>query len=344
MSGSNVQLRTDVFTGRQVLVAEDRANRPNQRRREQMTYRPEDDPFLAGHEHDTPRERLALRTEGSNVDDANWLVRAIPNRYPAVASESDHDNSAGGVHDVVVECPDSRCLLTELSVVEFARVLRAWQLRFSTLSRNPNVKCVTIFRNEGTAAGASIAHCHSQIIATEFLTSQVQRRVERVQKAAARGHDLYNDWLNSELSPRTRVVDLSEGLVTICPFAGRVSWQTRFCPFESGDHDFRELNENQLLRLSASVQGIAAALTELLGGVQHNLLLTLPPTNEPTLFPWMLDLMPRTGSIAGFELQADMDIVTVSPESAAERLRNSVEFQDATAAEQICPPGYSWVE
>ncbi len=343
MSGSNIQLRTDVLTGRQVLVAEDRANRPNQRRRDKLTYRQDDDPFLAGHEQHTPRERLALRKEGSDVDDVNWLVRAIPNRYPAVPETTGHKNGARGVHDVVVECPDSRCLLTDLSVVEFARVLRAWQLRYTSLSQDPNLRCVTIFRNEGSAAGASIAHCHSQIIASEFLTSQMQSRVERVQQATDRGVNLYASWLESELSPGTRIIDESEGLITVCPFAGRFSWQTRFCPDASGEHDFRALDETQLLRLSARVLGVATALGNLLDGVPHNLLLTLPPTNQPTIFPWMLDLTPRTGSIAGFELSADMDIVTVSPESAADRLRDNVELQNDNSAEQLCPPGYSWV-
>jgi galactose-1-phosphate uridylyltransferase len=86
------------------------------------------------------------------------------------------------------------------------------------------------------------------------------------------------------------------------------------------------------------------ALQRLLGELSYNLLLRLPPTAEPNAFPWLLDVVPRTGQFAGFELLTDTDIITTAPETAATQLRDVVEWTKADGNEEsLWPPDYQWV-
>ena len=369
----SVELRTDILTGRQVLIAEDRANRPNQAQHHNLETDAEHDPFLLGNEDQTPGERLALRHKDSSPDGPGWLLRVIPNRYPAVSEHASQIRtaspllavqSATGVHDVVVECPDGRQRLADLTRVEVARILSAWQHRARTLLQRDRIRAVSIFRNEGFEAGASIAHSHSQIIASDFVPTQMQQRLNVAQAVSHNtGQSVYLEWLQSELRDGRRILcdDADAGTATqnstdtgstanfvvLLPFAGRVSWHTRFAPAAQSETDFCLLSEADLWQLAGHIRSVTDALEQVAGPVAHNLTLHLPPNESSTDLPWMLDLLPRTGGIAGFELMADTDIITLSPETAAERLRKHLSppaAKDTFAQDLICPAGYVWME
>ena len=181
------ELRTDVLTGRQVIVAPVRSERPG-------AFVPDPelsrglDPFAEGQEHETPDEWFASRTADSIANKPGWSLRVVPNRYPLLTTEAsataDEHGSAlfptalvPGVHDVVIECPDQRSRLAELSTAELANVLTAWRMRLSQLSTTGEYSSVVVFRNEGFSAGASLKHCHSQIVAMRSLTMIDQERM-----------------------------------------------------------------------------------------------------------------------------------------------------------------------
>lgn len=352
--------RLDVLTGRHVIVAADRADRPIQPTRfEPPSF--DNDPFAEGQEVQTPHERLSLRRISSRADQPGWLVRVVPNLYPAVSEESvdgvtaspertltglSADVAATGVHEVVLECPDQRSCLAEFAVVEFARVLSAWQKRLQSISADAatsGVRAVNIFRNEGRPAGASLPHCHSQILATDFVSGLLADRTARESATRQKnGGSLFERWLESEVAAEQRLVGLRNWLTVVCPFASRVSRQIRFCPSASAGR-FLYLSETQLLELSTAVLDVVRALQTIAGRFPHNLCLTLPPLDQPDAFPWMLDLLPRQQRIAGFELMTDVDVVTVTPEETAAQLRRCVTWTPLfDIAQPICPPDYCW--
>jgi UDPglucose--hexose-1-phosphate uridylyltransferase len=192
MTSTGPQFRTDVLTGQQIIVAPQRSRRPSARLSD-PPLNPLLDPFAEGREHETPDERFSVRTGDSVPNGPGWLVRVVPNRYPAVLSASEQrtascvvsDQSlfpgrpACGEHDVVIECPDSRTRMVELSVAEIRQTLVAWQTRMRQLMQSSSICSVAVFRNEGFSAGASLAHCHSQILATEELMPLDFARHER---------------------------------------------------------------------------------------------------------------------------------------------------------------------
>lgn len=357
---TEAERRVDVLTGRSVIVASGRADRPIAVSSTVLPPCAADDPFLQGHEHDTPNETLALRHVDTVENQPGWLVRVVPNRYPAVmglitppcpSSRSAADNrdqcfDARGIHDVVIECPDLRSRMVDLSVIEIARVLIVWQKRLRQIRDHHGalIAAVNIFRNEGAGAGASLPHCHSQILATGFVPEQLQARIDAADRYHTEtGHRLFRAWLNAERNDGRRIMLNHDNIVAVCPFASRVPWHVRICSNDESDHSWDSLSERRLITIADVLRRILCSLHQVAGPIDHNVTLTLPPLARPDAFPWMLDLLPRPNRMAGFELMTDVDIVTRSPETSASELSANLSPPDNDAiTEPLAPAEYHW--
>jgi len=337
MISTGPQFRTDVLTGQQIIVAPQRSRRPAAH----LSDPPLNtllDPFEEGKEHETPDEHFSVRTNDSVPNGPGWLVRVVPNRYPAVAPVSGQSTAscivsdqslfpgrpAFGEHDVVIECPDSRTRMVELSPAEIRQTLAAWQTRMRQLMQSPSICSVAVFRNEGFSAGASLAHCHSQILATtELMPLDLARHERTASHRSASGGDLVQDLWNAERVQELRLIHETAGFGLCCPYASRVSWQIRLVPKQTQPASFSDASDAMLHDLALLLKSALIALEKVLGGpFSFNLTLAHPRIDQPAAFSWYLDLMPRIGRIAGWELLTNVDIVTVAPEAAAKSIRD----------------------
>ncbi|HET6945878.1 MAG TPA: hypothetical protein VFI01_11045 [Gaiellaceae bacterium] len=100
-------------------------------------------PFCAGREDRTPPETYRVGTG------TTWLVRVVPNLYPAFERQ-----------EVVIHSPRHVRTFAELSDEEIAAVAQAWEARRGAIGAG--YLHATI--NEGRAAGSSLAHSHSQLV------------------------------------------------------------------------------------------------------------------------------------------------------------------------------------
>lgn len=340
------EYRTDVWTGRQVIVASNRSKRPQMVSGQTIPAEPADDnsevlndPFLEGREQETPHESLAFRRNDTNVDQPGWLLRVVANRYPAVAPLTDGSEVAAvGVHDVVIECADFRRSWLQFSSTEVARVLTAWQLRQRQLIQLDGIECIAMFRNQGAAAGASLGHSHSQIVALNRIPNLVRLRTEN-----AAG---FFRWRDAESANAERVI-FSDRLLAVCPESSWVAGQIRICPPADSDLDqvaFHQLPVCDLNQLAVTLKRCLQIVEDCFPGACFNLVLNQPPVKQVNVFPWSIDIMPRTASFAGFELGFDLPIVTVAPEQVTRAYRAAFESRgdkfDVPVHDQ--PDGYSW--
>src|SRR6478736_3298673 len=93
------EMRHDALTDRLVIVAAERAARPEtfRREREPLPATAPNCPFCPGNESETPPE---VCREGDGAPDTpGWTLRVVPNKYPIVGG------SVAGAHEVVVLCP-----------------------------------------------------------------------------------------------------------------------------------------------------------------------------------------------------------------------------------------------
>lgn len=330
------QIRTDIITNRRVIVAPGRQGRPHAVSDKTMTER-EFDPFLQGNESETPSERYAVRTDGSHRDQPGWLLRSVPNRFPIVresgaggmeaSSELFPAEESVGIHDVVIECPDGRSRLRDLTPEELRRVLAAWQVRARDLLQHEQIADVVVFRNEGFNAGASLPHCHSQIVGFAGENPGfAMRRKAVAQWKSVRGGDLTQDWLAAEKSAASRVVETADGFTVVCPFAPRTNYHMRIVADQPAPR-FEQLTDQEVTTLSDMLFRSLERLDALLPECSFNILLPICGLRHEVQFPWMVEIVPRLTRYAGWELLTDIDIVTVSPESSAAQLRHAADAE-----------------
>jgi UDPglucose--hexose-1-phosphate uridylyltransferase len=328
------ELRTDPITGRQVIIAPERAERPFEHGAPQPAETLDRCPFCAGNEDATPEAVLTVRDED---DPARWRVRIVPNRYPAVSASPEDprpDSNAGlfhtrpvaGRHEVVIESPDHECRMHQLPLKQFKLVVKAWRDRLRAIRDEGQATHVTLFKNEGAGAGASLEHVHSQILATPFVPPVVEEELA----AGARFLDEHgcNAWLemiDRELEVGSRIIGQSDALVTFCPFASRFPAEMwivprRECP------DFDSATDDELGILATALKDALERLDRSFPNAACNVVVHTAPFHDDdrkSAMQWHIQITPRMTGIAGYEIGAGAWVNIVAPEDAAVRLRTS---------------------
>jgi len=131
------------------VIAPGRAHRPGAGHAliEPVTQQELDEcPFCRGREDRTPPETLRLPAGAED-----WIVRVVPNLYPAIERQ-----------EVVIHSPEHKRSFAELTDEEIELVAHAWLQRASD-GLDDGFGYVFPLINEGRAAGSSLPHAHSQI-------------------------------------------------------------------------------------------------------------------------------------------------------------------------------------
>jgi UDPglucose--hexose-1-phosphate uridylyltransferase len=300
------------------VIAPARARRPGADR---LNAEPDDDvagcPFCEGREGATPPETFAIGPPGRAADAPGWRVRVVPNKFPAFGPWSDEGDRGGlfarraalGRQEVVIHSPRHVRTLADLSSREIEQVAEAWQAR-AAAAREQGFPYVQALVNEGRVAGASLQHSHSQLVWLEQEPPLVEQE-SRVQEAE--GGCVLCRVLTDELEQRIRVVLERDGLVLLCPFAGRQPYELLVAPRECETDPFASP------RLGAALSLVAEGIRRLRvaeGPVPLNM--WLHPAGH-----WHLEVLPRLTVLAGLELGSGYFVNTLAPESAAGVLREA---------------------
>src|SRR3954449_12988149 len=213
------EVRVDPLTGHKSIIAADRATRPGGGLECQPAppVDPEKDPFLAGHEAQTPPEVYAVRSNGGGADTPGWSVRVVPNLYPALAPDAPAPppeahpelftaEPARGNHEVIVNAPQPVVSLGMLEPEQVAGAMDVWRARMRH-HREAGAACVHLIVNERREAGSSLPHTHAQLYALDFVPAAIARERERAQAYATRtmGGNLLADLVQEEVKRRERV-------------------------------------------------------------------------------------------------------------------------------------------
>jgi UDPglucose--hexose-1-phosphate uridylyltransferase len=316
------ELRRDYFTDRWVIIAADRMKRPTDFVRPKPAEAvPATCFFCPGNEKMTPPSNVSYFQEDGGLlckADAvgqppltGWLVRDIPNLFPAVKPEepktfSSHRMAAVGVHEVIVETPDHGKQPQVMSDAEIRLLFRVYRDRFVVLSALPYVKYLSLFRNYGKDAGASLSHPHSQIIAIpivpEYITEQYNRDYSKVIAAEEKSD---------------RLILATEHTVAFAPFAAAYTYETWLFP-RRPCRNIAELTDAERDDLAVTARDVLARIAKLLSDPPYNYAFVQSIDDNLHMH---LRIYPKLGIEAGFELNTGVHINSVPPESAAKSLR-----------------------
>jgi len=335
-------MRKDYLLDRWVVIATQRKKRPTdftkplQKRQETVCA------FDPGNEHMTPPAVLVyLPTNGGiqkeeDQDDLrhkNWLIRVVPNLYPAFTPQDKEEKTkvgkgdfkferATGHHEVIIESPRHDEHPSTATIPQLIHVINAYIDRMRKLSSKPYVKYVSIFRNHGLEAGASLSHAHTQLIATPIIPRIVEEELKACQQRFNKNKECAFCKIIEKESRSARFIWENNYFVIFAPWAS-------IHPFEFWI--FPKKHQSCLLDLSqAEIKSMAEALSVSLGGLKS--LLTDPPYNfgfhqitggNKDSYHWHLEVYPKLSIWAGFEKNTGMFINVVLPEDAAKFLREA---------------------
>jgi UDPglucose--hexose-1-phosphate uridylyltransferase len=327
------ELRQNFFTKEWVIIATERAKRPE----ELATQRPaqtvpsfvETCPFCPGNENKTPPE--VMRFPANTTEP--WVVRVIPNKFAALDSTAQPTRNLQhlrrridgfGFHEVIIDSPDHSACMALLPDAHVASILRVYKERYHTLSADQRINHVTIFKNHGVDAGASLQHAHSQLIATPVIPSQVRHRLlEALRHYDDAGECMFCHMVEREVEDQTRIVLKSELFVALEVFASATPFATHIFPLRHMS-SFGEITAAETADLARVLRTLLAKIYVGLNNPDLNFTIRSGPSDYVGArhFHWYVSVIPRLTRVAGFELGSGMFINTVLPEAAAEFLRH----------------------
>ena len=307
------RLAHDRAVPRTVFVAPRRAARPIDTPGDSSAA---DCPFCAGHEHLTPDE--VLRFPGPA---AAWVARIIPNRYPVVeafaaGSTTGSDPPAHGVHEVLVESPDHQTSILGIDPVAWRAAWSLCQRRLAQLAERGDLAWTTVFKNSGPAAGASLAHVHSQIVGLAFVPPLAVAELDLAGGVA----DPFADLLTAAAAD-DRIVATAADLVALVPPAPRQPYETWILPRHPRPH--LHADAGSVGALADLTRLVVGRLEHLAPGADYNWWLHQAPLVGllPARWHWHLEILPRLSGFAGFELATGCHVTTAGATESARQLR-----------------------
>jgi UDPglucose--hexose-1-phosphate uridylyltransferase len=321
------QLRLDPLTGRWVVVSVERGGRPAPfaPRLSPVEDHGRPCPFCPGNEESTPP---ALETYGST---GSWLVRVVPNLYPAFEGDKpfvvEHRGpvytqaTAGGIHEVLVLSPDHGDGWEKISDEQAGLVMAAIRDRVEEHSAVPGLRYSQAIVNAGREAGASLEHPHAQLLGMSF----VPRELAEEQAGFARfaGRCLLCTAADAEEDCGYRVVFSDERVLVICPFWSGTPFEMLVIPRAHGPHLHRAVPAD-LVSVGRALRAVLRQLRERLGDIAYNLVFHSAPYRAPEPYHWHIHVWPKLTTQAGFELGTGVLINIVAPEQACDELRVAV--------------------
>ena len=306
------ELRTDDLTGTHVIVAPGRATRPEvysspaaSATGATATAPPPDCPFCPGHEATTPPE--VARVGAGEPDTPGWQVRVVPNLYPVVGQEP----GIPGAHEVIVLSPDHYRQLDALPADGAAAVFLALRDR-AAHHLDAGFAHAQVLVNHGRAAGASIEHPHAQLVALAFTPPHVEEILTRFSDA---GRDLVVDALEEARRGTNLVGD--SGAVSWCPRGVALPPFSVRVALPSGAGRFDRSTDDESRALTEGLTDGLARLHTVLGEFAYNVVVNTAPRDDPRPFHCWIDIVPRLGVPAGFELGTGVLVNPVDPDAAA---------------------------
>ncbi len=330
------ELRKDPVTGRWVIISTDRRKRPNDFRLESASIiAGEHCPFCAGRESMTPSEVLAFRQNGGGHNTPGWDIRVVPNKFPALQVEGTLDREGEGLfdrmngigaHEVIIETPDHHKTLATMSEPEIERVLWAYRERILDLKRDIRFRYILIFKNHGAAAGATLEHSHSQLIALPIVPDFVREEIEGAKRHfKQKERCVFCDIIKQEVSASRRIIHENAEVVALSPYAPRFPFETWLLPKQHLSR-FEEAPRQVYESLARMLKTVLTKMNSALESPAYNLIIHSTPFSEPQAgeyYHWHVEVMPKLTRTAGFESGTGFYINPTAPEEAAQVLKNA---------------------
>jgi len=332
------EIRQDLVTGKWVVMATGRANKPSDFSKERKKPKKlakvvKDCPFCDLDKFKQEPDVLRLPD-----DPDEWELHVFGNKYPAFDPTEEFRTWQRGPYRAIESVGYHELLATRyhnevdalLTYRQMALQLEALVLRYRQLKEKPSVSYIQIIKNHGEEAGASLAHPHHQIFTVPVLPSDVKDLLQGAQSYRAKNdEEVFVVMVDYELKEKTRVVCENEKFVAFCPYASRAMFEVWVMPKEPNPY-FENLSPGDRDELAEIMVKVFGSLYVGLNDPPYNYYILSAPCDDTGMagagenyqdWRWHIQILPRLSKWGGFELGTGLEITTALPEESAAFLR-----------------------
>lgn len=290
-------------------------------------------PFRAG------LESFSAHALHHSAGESGWQVRVVPNRLPVLRVEGDSKAQADGLYEhldavganeIVIEDPGARTL-DELPPGAIAQVIRAWAVRIEDLMRDTRLRAFTVVKSVGRAAGQTVAHSLSQIVAMAVVPPSLRRKLRHAHEHfLLRKRSLFADIIEHERRNASRVVHENADFFVFCPYAACAPfelaiWPKRQCP------DFHHITHEEADGLALALGLALRKLNRAINHPPYHLTLTTAPSRAVSAedwgsldddFRWHITITPVLRPADALPSATGCHVNGIWPEVAADYLRS----------------------
>ena len=323
-----------------MIIATERARRPDDFKPVEEPVEEGICPFCEGHEKQTPPEIISIRNNNSLPNTPGWDVRVVPSIKPLLKIEGSIDRRGKnlydimngiGAHEIIIETPKHIANIADLEVEQIEKGINARIARIDDLEKDQRFKYVLAFKNFGRAAGGGkVRHSRSQLIATPVTPKRTKEKLAGSRRYFE-FHErcVFCDMIKQELDSGERIICDIDGFVALAPFASRFPFETWILP-KKHSADFTRLEQPQRKDLASIIKCVLQKLKVGLNNPDYNTIINTAPFRRPKAgywktidedYHWHIEIMPRLTRVAGFEWGTGFYICPLPPESAAKFLR-----------------------
>ncbi len=303
------EIRKAYLLNKYVIITPQRAKRPRDTKEQTIIKRTAHCPFC-------PENINSKNILDEIKINGKWRVLSIKNIFPAVSLNNE---LAYGTQEVIIENRRHTLEMADLNLRQIKNVLKMYSQRTESISKNKKIDYILCFKNQGSKAGASIVHAHSQIFASQLLPPLVQEELN-LAKTYQNEHRscAYCDILHKELNgPRRIWADKYVGAFT--PFASDYHYEAWIFTKRHIDN-ITKANDKELNSLAMALKIILRKLQKI--DLSFNLYMHQVISDHNQHF--YIKIQPRDSIWAGIELSSGLVINSISPESAATYYRHGL--------------------
>ena len=328
-------LRRDPIVGRWVIMDIDHPTVPEELRYEPFELKGGVCPFCYGNEGMTPPEIESFRESGTGPNTPGWQVRVVPNKFPALQIEGNldrrplglYDMSNGvGAHEIIIESPYHAKDIPDLLPKEIENYILMCCRRGADLARDKRFKYLMFFRNFGQAAGASLEHPHTQVIALPMVPKNVSEEIAGAKNYFEyRERCIFCDIIRQEVQEKERVILESKLFLSFCPFVSRFPFEIWILPKKHSGY-FRTMAGDEIPQLAQVLKETLSRLKTVFPNLSYNYIMHVAPINgdaDSDYYHWHIEIMHKLTQVAGFEWGSGFYVNPVTPESAAKYLKTT---------------------
>ena len=328
------ELRKDPIIGRWVIISTERGMRPSDFAVAEEKKKGGFCPFCPGNEGTTPPEILCYRENSTKPNTPGWSLRVVSNKFPALRVEGASNREGEGVydkmngigaHEVIIESPNHNDTLSTISIDNFEDVLWAFRDRMVDLRKDTRLKYGLIFKNQGEAAGASLEHSHSQLIALPIVPKRVAEEIEGARAYYSyKERCIFCDIIRQETKQGSRVISENQDFIALAPYAPRSPFETWILP-KRHSCAFDEAQKHEYENLARIFSDTLKRIDKVLSMPPYNFILHTAPFNNGCgeYYHWHFEIVPKLVKMAGFEWGSGFHINPTPPEESARFMREA---------------------